>query len=195
MRKLLDKKKKVIVIVLCVVLFAVGVLAFVVNRVPQRIAVGWLNKHVDFPVKLLKKPDFNSADYKMVGGFGVRAYYDKKYATSEDGENERDTTRRLRQGAIVYYSVTSYPDAMLGSEKITRIECSDPAYKLFGCAAGDDMQTFSQALEKEGFKKNQFDRFKKCGIIIDLKKDFDDPSVVDYFVIWIRESNYLGVKY
>ena len=195
MRKLLDKKKKVIVIVLCVVLFAVGVLAFVVNRVPQRIAVGWLNKHVDFPVKLLKKPDFNSADYIMLKGFGVRAYYDKKYATSEDGENERDTTRRLRQGAIVYYSVTSYPDAMFGSEKITRIECSDPAYKLFGCAAGDDMQTFSQALQKEGFKKNQFDRFKKCGIIIDLKKDFDDPSVVDYFVIWIRESNYLGVKY
>ena len=112
MRKLLDKKKKVIVIVLCVVLFAVGVLAFVVNRVPQRIAVGWLNKHIDFPVKLLEKPAFDAADYKMVGGFGVRAYYDKKYATSEDGENERDTTRRLRQGAIVYYSVTSYPDAM-----------------------------------------------------------------------------------
>ena len=195
MRKLLDKKKKVIVIVLCVVLFAVGVLAFVVNRVPQRIAVSWLNKHIDFPVKLLKKPDFNSADYIMLKGFGVQAYYDKKYATSEDGENERDTTRRLRQGDIVYYSVTSYPDAMLGSKKITMIECSDPAYKLFGCAAGDDMQAFSQALQKEGFKKNQFDRFKKCGIIIDLKKSSDDPSVVDYFVIWIRGSNYLGVKY
>ena len=195
MCKLLDKKKKVLVIVLCVVLFAVGVLAFVVNRVPQRIAVSWLNKHVDFPVKLLKKPDFNAADYIMLKGHGVRSYYDKKYATSEDGENERDATRRLRQGAIVYYSVTSYPDAMFGSEKITRIECSDPAYKLFGCAAGDDMQTFSQALENEGFKKGQFDRFKKCGIIIDLYKSLDDPSVVDYFVIWIPGSNYLGVKY
>ena len=195
MCKLLNKKKKVLVIVLCVVLFAVGVLAFVVNRVPQRIAVSWLNKHVDFPVKLLKKPDFNSADYIMLKGHGVRGYYDKKYATSEDGENERDATRRLRQGAIVYYSVTSYPDAMFGSEKITRIECSDPAYKLFGCAAGDDMQTFSQALQKEGFKKGQFDRYKKCGIIIDLKKDFDDPTVVDYFVIWIRGSNYLAIKY
>ena len=195
MCKLLNKKKKVLVIVLCVVLFAVVVLAFVVNRVPQRIAVSWLNKHVDFPVKLLKKPDFNAADYIMLKGFGVRAYYDKKYATSEDGENERDATRRLRQGAIVYYSVTSYPDAMFGSEKITRIECSDPAYKLFGCAAGDDMQTFSQALQKEGFKKGQFDRYKKCGIIIDLKKDFDDPTVVDYFVIWIRGSNYLAIKY
>lgn len=196
-----SKRKRIILLASVAVLLIL--FAFFFARIPQRIAAAQLNKASDLPYGFLASPDFTNEDFRIVGGFGTTGYYDRKYAEETNEAEENGTSDEpgvsedwlLRHGAVVWWT-SSYPDAVVGSSKITRIVCADPAYRIFGCATGDNIGTFSAALVRAGFKQSGTRRYTytKCGIRISLIPD-DTRTKVAYFTVQAESGNLFGVQY
>lgn len=204
MQKKASKRKLIILLASVAVLLVL--FAFFFARIPQRIAADQLNKASDLPYGFLASLDFTNENFRIVGGFGTTGYYDRKYAeeTKETNEAEENGTSGepdlsddwlLGHGAVVWWT-SSYPDAVVGSSKITRIVCADPAYRIFGCAAGDDIGTFSAALVRAGFRQSSTRRYTytKCGIHITLTPD-DTRTKVAYFSVQAESGNLFRVQY
>lgn len=201
MQRKTSKRKLIILLASVAVLLVLS--AFFFARIPQRIAADQLNKASDLPYGFLASPDFTNENFRIVDGFGTTGYYDRKYAeetkeaeeTGTSGEPGLSDDWLLRHGAVVWWT-SSYPDAVVGSSKITRIVCADPAYRIFGCAAGDDIGTFSAALVRAGFKQSSTRRYTytKCGIHITLIPD-DTRTKVAYFSVQAESGNLFRVQY
>ncbi len=186
-------KRKFIILAFAVVILAIS--AFFLVQIPQRIAASQFNKKSDLPYNFLSSSDFSNADYSVIsGGFGTKGYYNRKYAGEDDDAAEFDTSDRLLHGKIVIFWVSSYPDAVLGSSRITKIACSDPSYGIFGCHAGDEVGMFSGALANVGFKENSNLSYTKCGIRVVLTLDGESAKVA-YFTVSVEPGNLFKVKY
>lgn len=192
MKKKATKRKLVIILTLVMVLLITSAIFQV--RIPQRIAASQFNKESSLPYSLLSALPLSNGDYCTIDDFGIKGYYDRKYADGDDSAAEFDAPDRLRQGEIVICWISSYPDAVLGSSKITGIECSDPAYRIFGCAAGDDISAFSEALVCAGFKQSGYFSYTKCGIRITLTPN-DTRTIVSYFSVRVESGNLFRVQY
>lgn len=185
-----NKKRFLIFFLLAAVLIP----AFFLARIPQRLSASRLNANSELPYAFLSSPDFAGADYRTVGGSGITGYCFSEDLDSlpDGGDWNRDAFLSEHPALICYTS--HYPDSVFGPSKITRIECSNPGYSLFGCAAGESPYTFRKALEKAGFREDGYQKFTKNGIGISLVLNEEKTSVI-YYRVSVKASNLLGVQY
>lgn len=188
--------KKALIIVSCAVLafaLVVGSVASLLLQVPEQMIAADINKHLDTPYKLLITEEALTAeeDFCIQGGFGITGYYDEKYAVEEDWG-------QTHSASAVLYSVTSWPDTVIGRMRVTEISCGDPAYSLYGIHAGDSFEGFKKVLLNEGFKETKNNghsaRFEKWGVTVRCGIDAQTGCIRD-FTVQLDGSNWFGIIY
>lgn len=192
MGRIRNKSNVILLIVLIVVIAGLGTGVFFFERVPQRAAARQINRELSLPFKLFDKPNFDNKQYGCLGGVGVVSYFDLSYLNEGNESIRRDGTMMLLNGPIVYYNVTAYPDMLCKSKRITYIECSDPAYRLYGCSVGNTAEQFDKALSAAGFREVGSNVYKKSDIFISLF--LDGKKKVAYYVIRAEVGNLLNLR-
>jgi hypothetical protein len=192
MRRIRNKSNVILLIVLIVVIAGLGTGVFFFERVPQRVAAGQINREIDLPFKLFDKPNFDNKQYGCLGGVGVVSYFDLSYLNEGNESIRRDGTMMLLNGPIVYYNVTSYPDMLCKTKRITYIECSDPAYRIYGCSVGNTAEQFDKALSAAGFSDMGYNVYKRSSIFVSLY--LDGKKKVAYYVIRAEVGNLLKLR-
>ena len=193
MKKIKRKTKAIlIIIVVCVILFSYAGAVFF--QLPERAVISDINKNLDTPYKMLeKREDMSLGNCGVIGGFGVDGYFDSKYgALDEEGSFDVEKNK-----AVVYY-VTSWPDTVIGSGRVTRIVCADPEYSLYGCSVGGYASGFKRELAEHGFEKTGGnlggERFEKNGVSISYAID-SETNRVSIFTVSVNNSNLFRIMY
>ena len=151
-----------------------------------------INENSNLEIGLLTpSAEVDFSDYGIIPGFGVTGYYDKKY-----GDYDSDFDKFYE--CCVWYSVTSYPDAVIGESHVTGIEITDPDISIYGYSVGDSSEEFVDFLEDKGFDRYydsntlmKFDKGKveiRCGIDIETKE-------INALYVGVDTTNLLGVIY
>ena len=138
------------------------------------------------PAKLMTAIEISD----MAEGHARRKALD--YLNEGNESIRRDGTMMLLNGPIVYYNVTAYPDMLCKSKRITYIECSDPAYRMYGCSVGNTAEQFDKALSAAGFREVGSNVYKKSDIFISLF--LDGKKKVAYYVIRAEVGNLLNLR-
>lgn len=192
--KKIRKRTKVLLIFFVALLILLSYVGAVFFQLPTRTVISDINKNLDTPYKMLeKKKDMSLGNYGVIGGFGVTGYFDRKYGAF-DAEGRFDA---VGNQALVYY-VTSWPDTVIGSGRVTRMVCADPAYSLYGCNVGGYYSSLERELLERGFEKTGGNlnggRYEKRGVRISLEKD-GESGVLLCFAIMVDNSNLFHINY
>lgn len=174
----LNKRFKIIAFSLLLIL----VIIFVFH-VPTRLVVQGVNRNSNLPVDLLarsSKVDWSA--YEVEHGFGMRSYY----ATEPDG-------------SMLRYDVSSWPDALMGKQRVDFVISTDSDYSVYGFSVGDALSEAEETLRKHGFIKTEDSgekgfRCRKFGVIISCWADERTGKIIEISVR-VSGTNILGIVY
>ena len=140
-----------------------------------------INENSNFDFKLFtpfSQCDFSN--YSVIEGYGITGYYLNSI--------DYDSSAACIQGGtpIVIYSVSKKIGGMIGEQVITRIQCYNPNYQLFGCSVNSSSSAFKNALLSNGFtlinESPHSLRVEKGRVIISLSINSAKSTVSSFMI-------------
>ncbi len=156
------------------------------------IIVKEINEKSNFEIDLLTLYDENlfGENYGTIPGFGITGYFDKKY-----GENYEENSDAIHACSVIYH-VTSYPDVILGKQRVTGIDVTDPLIQVYGFSVGDSATELESFLLDNGYKNfddaNRLKKFKKGNVQICIGINYEEQTLNSIYV-GVDSTNFTGV--